>query len=280
MDDDIDCMQALHALYEFLDGELTTERRAFIELPPERVPAVLQRLRLRGRAAHRGPLPPAGRGAEPADGAASPWRSTPSGPARASDRHASTSSAHLPGRADAVAAPRRRRAARPRHARRRHLADLIRTGRPRRAALRRSSDRRSAASIGRPSGRARPVTAITRGRGIRRLKRSVVSGMDDTSIVGYRFSSEEGSVPRFPTGRVCERGRLHHPALDLQRRRLLRPPRAHDHHAHAGRQDRLRAEPLRTIARPSRAAACVPAGPGARPAPAPPLGAPTAQVLS
>jgi hypothetical protein len=28
--------------------------------------------------------------------------------------------------------------------------------------------------------------------------------MDDTSIVGYRFSSEEGSVPRFPTGRVCE----------------------------------------------------------------------------
>ena len=32
MDDDIDCMRALHALYEFLDGELTTERRAFIEL--------------------------------------------------------------------------------------------------------------------------------------------------------------------------------------------------------------------------------------------------------
>jgi anti-sigma factor (TIGR02949 family) len=30
-DEDIDCMRALHALYEFLDGELTTERRAFIE---------------------------------------------------------------------------------------------------------------------------------------------------------------------------------------------------------------------------------------------------------
>jgi hypothetical protein len=27
--------------------------------------------------------------------------------------------------------------------------------------------------------------------------------MDDSSIVGHRFSSEEGSVPRFPTGRVC-----------------------------------------------------------------------------
>jgi hypothetical protein len=27
--------------------------------------------------------------------------------------------------------------------------------------------------------------------------------MDDTSIVGYRFSSEEGSVPRFASGRVC-----------------------------------------------------------------------------
>jgi anti-sigma factor (TIGR02949 family) len=31
MDDDIDCTRALHALYEFLDGELTSERRAFIE---------------------------------------------------------------------------------------------------------------------------------------------------------------------------------------------------------------------------------------------------------
>jgi anti-sigma factor (TIGR02949 family) len=31
MDDDIDCTRALHALYAFLDGELTSERRAFIE---------------------------------------------------------------------------------------------------------------------------------------------------------------------------------------------------------------------------------------------------------
>jgi hypothetical protein len=27
--------------------------------------------------------------------------------------------------------------------------------------------------------------------------------MDETSVVGYRFSSEEGSVRRFPNGRVC-----------------------------------------------------------------------------
>jgi len=27
--------------------------------------------------------------------------------------------------------------------------------------------------------------------------------MDDTTIVGHRFSSEERSVARFPTGRVC-----------------------------------------------------------------------------
>lgn len=30
--DDIDCTKALHALYEFLDGELTLERRQYIEL--------------------------------------------------------------------------------------------------------------------------------------------------------------------------------------------------------------------------------------------------------
>jgi hypothetical protein len=27
--------------------------------------------------------------------------------------------------------------------------------------------------------------------------------MDDVAIVGHRFSSEEGSVARFPIGRVC-----------------------------------------------------------------------------
>lgn len=27
--------------------------------------------------------------------------------------------------------------------------------------------------------------------------------MEETSVVGYRFSSEEGSVRRFPNGRVC-----------------------------------------------------------------------------
>ncbi|MDH4147135.1 MAG: hypothetical protein OEY23_18425 [Acidimicrobiia bacterium] len=27
--------------------------------------------------------------------------------------------------------------------------------------------------------------------------------MDDTSIVGYRFDSEEGSVRHFPAGRQC-----------------------------------------------------------------------------
>lgn len=27
--------------------------------------------------------------------------------------------------------------------------------------------------------------------------------MSDTSVIGYRFDSEEGSVRRFPTGRVC-----------------------------------------------------------------------------
>src|SRR4051812_34990844 len=31
MDDDIDCTKAMHALYEFLDGELTSERRQYIE---------------------------------------------------------------------------------------------------------------------------------------------------------------------------------------------------------------------------------------------------------
>jgi anti-sigma factor (TIGR02949 family) len=31
MDDDIDCTKAMVALYEFLDGELTSERREFIE---------------------------------------------------------------------------------------------------------------------------------------------------------------------------------------------------------------------------------------------------------
>jgi anti-sigma factor (TIGR02949 family) len=31
MDDDIDCTKAMHALYEFLDGELTVERREYIE---------------------------------------------------------------------------------------------------------------------------------------------------------------------------------------------------------------------------------------------------------
>jgi anti-sigma factor (TIGR02949 family) len=30
--DDIDCTKVLHALYEFLDGELTSERRQHIEL--------------------------------------------------------------------------------------------------------------------------------------------------------------------------------------------------------------------------------------------------------
>lgn len=30
--DDIDCTKVLHALYEFLDGELTSERRAHIEV--------------------------------------------------------------------------------------------------------------------------------------------------------------------------------------------------------------------------------------------------------
>ena len=29
--------------------------------------------------------------------------------------------------------------------------------------------------------------------------------MDEATIVGHRFSSEEGSVARFPTGRVCAR---------------------------------------------------------------------------
>ncbi len=27
--------------------------------------------------------------------------------------------------------------------------------------------------------------------------------MSDTSVIGYRFDSEEGSVRRFATGRVC-----------------------------------------------------------------------------
>src|SRR3954468_9751286 len=31
MDDEIDCTKAMHALYEFLDGELTSERRQYIE---------------------------------------------------------------------------------------------------------------------------------------------------------------------------------------------------------------------------------------------------------
>jgi anti-sigma factor (TIGR02949 family) len=31
MDDDVDCTKAMHALYEFLDGELTHERRQHIE---------------------------------------------------------------------------------------------------------------------------------------------------------------------------------------------------------------------------------------------------------
>jgi anti-sigma factor (TIGR02949 family) len=31
MNDDIDCTKAMHALYEFLDGELTVERREYIE---------------------------------------------------------------------------------------------------------------------------------------------------------------------------------------------------------------------------------------------------------
>jgi anti-sigma factor (TIGR02949 family) len=31
MDDEIDCTKAMHALYEFLDGELTSERRHYIE---------------------------------------------------------------------------------------------------------------------------------------------------------------------------------------------------------------------------------------------------------
>jgi anti-sigma factor (TIGR02949 family) len=31
MNDDIDCTKAMHALYEFLDGELTIERREYIE---------------------------------------------------------------------------------------------------------------------------------------------------------------------------------------------------------------------------------------------------------
>ena len=29
--------------------------------------------------------------------------------------------------------------------------------------------------------------------------------MDDTSLAGVRFSSEEGTLKQFPTGRVCTR---------------------------------------------------------------------------
>jgi anti-sigma factor (TIGR02949 family) len=36
--DDTDCSQALHELYEFLDGQLTVERRALISRHLERCP--------------------------------------------------------------------------------------------------------------------------------------------------------------------------------------------------------------------------------------------------
>ena len=67
----VDCDEAVHELYHYLDGELTEERRDEIRVHLELLRALRRRRRVRGRAApgHRQPLQgPGAREPDPADG--------------------------------------------------------------------------------------------------------------------------------------------------------------------------------------------------------------------
>ena len=78
-----------------------------------------------------------------------------------------------------------------------------------------------------------PTAAIPGGGPLR------IIGMDETAVAGERVSSADQPSRRFKADRTCAEPELRDPPVDLQRRSLLRPPRAQHRAPHPRAQDRL-----------------------------------------